>query len=232
MPGSRTDGDPLRAQLRVEPDEAAGCAVLSAGERGEDVVRTDGDCGTDGNCSCRAAVTVEDGEDRDRAYVEGEVSEHCICPAFGEVDCAAEIEGFRDGALQVSVTVPRREALRDLVAALRARDAAVHLERILPIAAEADDRRLTLDPQGITDKQREALATAVELGYYRRPRGADLATVAERLGISRSAASQRLNAAESTLVNALVETTELDVDRTALREGTDHPRSVEEPVAD
>lgn len=226
MPGTHSDAEPLRAQLRVEPHEAAGCAVLGAGERGEDVVRTDGACDAGGECSCRAAVTVEDGADRDRSFVESDVDEYCICPAFGEVDCAAEIDGFRDGALHVSVTVPRREALRELVAALRAREATVHLERILPLAAEDDDRRLTIDPAGITDKQREAIATAVELGYYERPRRADLATVSDRLGVSRSAASQRLNAAESTLVNALVETTELTIGSSAGGEGSDGARLV------
>lgn len=217
MTGNQAQGEaPLRARLRVEPHDAAGCGVLEAGERGDDVVQTGGRPGAHGECSCRAAVTVDDGEDRTRAFVESEVEEYCICPVFADVECAAEIEGFRDGALLVSVTLPRRETLRELVTALRDRQATVHLEQVLPLAADGDDdRRLTLDPAGITEKQRSALATAVELGYYERPRGADLATVAEELGISRSAASQRLNAAEATLVGALVEATDLEPAETA-----------------
>jgi|GEM_PF-631443 len=213
--------EPLSARLRVEPHESAGCAVLSAGERGDDVVRTGGTSASD-DCDCRAAVTVEVDGGESREFVQGTVDEHCVCPAFQEVECAAEIAGFASGALVVEVTVPDREALRDLVAALRNRAATVHLERVLPpnVGEESDDLRI--DAATITAKQREAIAVAVDRGYYERPRGADLDAVADALGISRSAASQRLNAAETTLIQALVASTDIeqaDVPRNDERDG-------------
>lgn len=45
---------------------------------------------------------------------------------------------------------------------------------------------------GMTDTQREAVETALEAGYFDVPRGITLVELAERLGVSDSAASERL----------------------------------------
>ncbi|GAB3684989.1 hypothetical protein GCM10028857_14730 [Salinarchaeum chitinilyticum] len=202
--------EPLRARLRVEPHESASCAVLSAGERGEEIVQTSCGEADDGDCACRAAVTVDVGGEQSREFVSGAVGEYCVCPAFREVNCAAEIEGFSAGALIVDVTVPDRAALRDLVDAVREREATVHLEQVLPLEASDGRRELRVDAGAITAKQREAIAVAVDRGYYERPRATDLDAIADALGISRSAASERLNAAETTLIRALVDATDLE----------------------
>lgn len=203
-------GEPLRARLRVEPHESVSCAVLAAGDRGEEIVQTSCGAADHGACSCRAAVTVEVDGEQSREYVQGAVGERCICPALREVECAAEIEGFSGGSLIVDVTTPDRVVLRDLVAALRDRDATVHLERVLPLDVGDDRRDLQLDAGAITEKQREAIAVAVSRGYYERPRETDLDAIADALGVSPSAASQRLNGAETTLIQALVESTDLE----------------------
>lgn len=61
-----------------------------------------------------------------------------------------------------------------------------------------------VDQITLTEKQREAVQTAVEMGYYETPRSASPADLAETLGVTRSALSQRLNAVETKLVTALV----------------------------
>jgi hypothetical protein len=53
---------------------------------------------------------------------------------------------------------------------------------------------------GLTDKQRRALTTAFELGYYSVPRDVDLESVGDRLGVSRQAVSERLRRAHQLLV--------------------------------
>jgi len=63
----------------------------------------------------------------------------------------------------------------------------------------------TVDDSAVTDKQREAIRTAYALGYYETPRSADLGDVADELGVSKSAASQRLNAVASKLVVGLLQ---------------------------
>ena len=113
------------------------------------------------------------------------------------------LESVVDGALVFSVVVREREAVGELVSALRETGAEVCLEELCARDAGYADR-LGVEGCSITDKQREALELAVELGYYDDPRRADLQDLADRLGISRSAVSQRLNAAESKVVRSLV----------------------------
>lgn len=77
---------------------------------------------------------------------------------------------------------------------------AVDVERV----GEFDSR--PTEPGGdLTDRQREAVEAAVEVGYYRVPRRATAADVAERLGCTPSTASEHLRKAETRLVRAVVE---------------------------
>lgn len=65
------------------------------------------------------------------------------------------------------------------------------------------DRRYNRALGGVTDRQREALAKAAELGYYGSPRAASLAEVATALGIARGTASELLREAEGNLMGRL-----------------------------
>jgi predicted DNA binding protein len=57
---------------------------------------------------------------------------------------------------------------------------------------------------GLSAKQREALETAVDAGYFGVPRQSSLAAIADELGVSRQAVSERLRRGVTTLVqNAL-----------------------------
>lgn len=204
-PVAETD-DYLHVELRVEPHPAVDCPIRDADDRGTDVAqdvvrggdRGDGD-GAD--CDCR----VELGLDGDRRFVSTPVQERCVCAVFRRHDCIASIDAFDGGTLVVSAAVPDRKALSALVADLRAADAAVRLERLTRPNGD-DGRRLELRTDRVTDSQFEAAVAAIELGYYDRPRRADLGDVADRLGVSRSAASQRLTAVESELVGELCRT--------------------------
>ena len=55
----------------------------------------------------------------------------------------------------------------------------------------------------LTERQREAVETAVELGYYEVPREAGHADVAEALGCAPSTAAEHLRKAESRLVSSM-----------------------------
>ncbi|MEF8814090.1 MAG: helix-turn-helix domain-containing protein [Halovenus sp.] len=54
----------------------------------------------------------------------------------------------------------------------------------------------------LSDRQREAVLAALELGYYDQPRGATHKDVAERLGCAPSTASEHLRKAEAKLVRS------------------------------
>ncbi|QZY00384.1 helix-turn-helix domain-containing protein [Halobaculum rubrum] len=58
---------------------------------------------------------------------------------------------------------------------------------------------------GLTDRQREVVAAAVDAGYYEEPRGATVADVAERLDCAPSTAAEHIRRAEATLVRGAVD---------------------------
>lgn len=61
-----------------------------------------------------------------------------------------------------------------------------------------------MDHQKLTDPQRETLIQAVGDGYFDIPRGCSLAELGERLGISESAASERLRRGVKNLVEQTI----------------------------
>lgn len=192
----------LRAVLRVEPHPEAGCFVAQIGEEGDevthDLVCWDADCA---NCECRAEIEISSGSTRQ--FVAGEVNDHCVCPVFRQYDCLPSIESFDGMELIISLILPDRGELTEIVSDLREIGAAVQLDRLTRSTSDGDENVLELEANGITDKQREAVRTAIECGYYETPRRASLSDLAEELGVSRSAVSQRLGAVESKLVTEL-----------------------------
>ena len=192
----------LRAVLRVEPHPEAGCFVAQIGEEGDDVTHDlvcwDADCV---NCECRAEIQVSSGSTRQ--FVAGDVNDRCICPVFRRYDCLPSIDSFDGAELIVSLILPAREELTEIVSELREAGAAVQLDRLTKSSSEGEESVLELEVNGITEKQREAVRTAIECGYYETPRRADLGDLAEELDVSRSAVSQRLGAVESKLVTEL-----------------------------
>lgn len=69
-----------------------------------------------------------------------------------------------------------------------------HLDRLY------DSTSTDMDLIGVTEKQREALLTAYEMGYFAVPRKASMAAVAAAIDISLPALAERLHRAESHLI--------------------------------
>lgn len=84
------------------------------------------------------------------------------------------------------------------------RDISVTLERV---HNPADPEDLGLD-FSLTDVQRETLLAAKETGYFEVPRESSLVDLAEQLGVSDTAASQRLRRGIATLVTATLASSE------------------------
>lgn len=101
--------------------------------------------------------------------------------------------------LRVILTVGDRETLLKMMTALDEEGIAVRTEDIARSTFDESDTT-TLDLRSLTEKQRDTLRIALETGYYEQPRKADLSDLAERLGVSKSAVSQRLRTAEAKLV--------------------------------
>ncbi|MBX0287507.1 helix-turn-helix domain-containing protein [Halomicroarcula sp. F28] len=56
----------------------------------------------------------------------------------------------------------------------------------------------------LSDRQQEAIQTALELGYYEIPRAVSHEDVADHIGCAPSTAAEHLRKAESTLLGSLL----------------------------
>ena len=199
---------PLRATLEITLPGDAGCSLteIDSPVMG---VRRETKAGNSrgfspGDSHCHKAISVSNGKGGTvQRYEKSRIEPQCICHIFDNYDCVATIDGVRNGALVIEVTVPDRTILRDLVTKLQQQVESVSMQRIVREGSDATGN-IEISTCGITDKQREALRVATRLGYYDTPRRTDLGSLAEELEISKSAVSQRLNAVESKLVKALV----------------------------
>jgi predicted DNA binding protein len=126
---------------------------------------------------------------------------------FAEYDCVPEIVDVDENRLHIEACLPDRDRLTDLVEALKEVGESVRLRKLTRIDGETgglESDTVTLDLFDVTEKQREAVTTAVAAGYYSRPRETSFDRLADELDISKSALSQRLNAVESKLATAAV----------------------------
>ncbi|MFB6073050.1 MAG: helix-turn-helix domain-containing protein [Halobacterium sp.] len=83
---------------------------------------------------------------------------------------------------------PDRESLAEYQPRVERKGVDVTLQRVYG----ESDSEFPGGEYGLSEKQREALRTAVDAGYYQVPRAATLEDVADELGVSTQAASERL----------------------------------------
>ncbi|MDF9744622.1 helix-turn-helix domain-containing protein [Natrinema salsiterrestre] len=101
-----------------------------------------------------------------------------------------------DGWWQVTVRYRDRDALCDAYDRLVDRGINADLRRVTDVT-DVDDHETRLTPE-----QQEALEAALEYGYFEIPRGVSMEELAEELGISHQALSERFRRAYETLVDA------------------------------
>lgn len=100
-----------------------------------------------------------------------------------------------DGWWQVRVRFRNRDALVDAYDRLEENGLTVDLRRI----TDVDDATTT--ETRLTPEQEEALQAALEHGYFEIPRGISMEELADELGISHQALSERFRRAYETLVD-------------------------------
>ena len=104
-----------------------------------------------------------------------------------------------DGTWRFMLRFPDHSRLTEFNEFLTDHDIDIRVERI----STRDDRRREY-AFGLTDEQRETLTSAVRRGYFEVPRGVTLTDLAEDLGITRQAASERVRRGANTVLRAVL----------------------------
>ena len=100
-----------------------------------------------------------------------------------------------DGWWQVRVRFRDRDALVDAYDRLEETGISADLRRVSDVSGVTDDETQ------LTPEQQEALEAALEHGYFEIPRGISMEELADELGISHQALSERFRRAYETLVD-------------------------------
>lgn len=107
------------------------------------------------------------------------------------------VEFTSEGALGVTL-VGTEDGIRRVLDRIP-EPVAVEIERLGPY-----EEPVTFGSASLTTRQREAVAVAVEQGYYAVPREGSVADVADELGCAPSTASNHLRKAEATIMSQVV----------------------------
>ncbi len=135
---------------------------------------------------------------------ERDPADPCVCE-FIEQTVGPVTETFAvDGDLHVTIHASDMTDLRENLREFRSRFGDVRIEYLVSGRADADDSEIIpVDVRRLTDRQREVLRTAYEMGYFDYPRTANASEVAEELGIRPSTFTEHLNAAQSKILDEL-----------------------------
>jgi predicted DNA binding protein len=136
---------------------------------------------------------------------EREAGKSCICEVI-ERSLGPVTETYaRNGNLHVTLHANDMKRLRDMLRSLNEQYGEVRIEYLVQGREGAEESELVpVDMRRLTDRQREVLHTAHEMGYFEYPRDANASEVATALDIEPSTFTEHLNAAQSKLLDELL----------------------------
>ncbi|WP_251343476.1 helix-turn-helix domain-containing protein [Haloplanus halophilus] len=130
----------------------------------------------------------------------------CPCECVEAFDCPVVDVHTRDGMLYLVFHAADMDELQGVITTLREEFPTVDIRRLLRSRGDPSDHDLVFVDRGrLTARQREVLERAHEMGYFDHPKGANAGEVADALDISRSTFSEHLGAAQTKLLDAVLE---------------------------
>ncbi|WP_135534629.1 helix-turn-helix domain-containing protein [Halostella pelagica] len=130
----------------------------------------------------------------------------CVCELVESHDIPIQTIRVEKGSLIIGFFLTDLDELRAVVSDLRADFDGVNLRRLTRSEGpDSDESLVFVDRNNLTDRQREVLSTAHDLGYFDHPKGANATEVSEELGINRSTFAEHLAAAQTTLLDTVFE---------------------------
>ena len=213
-------GSGIRAEIRVDPDGT--CPVVegavSTGSPSYSIARgtTASEPGrvveefmveSDGTPTASVDLTeVFDYGSKTMYRFERERGRGCPCESAEELDSPIVDLHTRDGSLYLVFHAADMESLQRVIMTLRDRYSEVDVRRLLRSEHDPqEDNLVFLDRSRLTDRQREVLETAHGMGYFEHPKGANAGEVAEALDITAATFSEHLAAAQSKLLDAILD---------------------------
>ena len=129
----------------------------------------------------------------------------CPCEVVERHGCPVVDVHTREGTLYLVFHAPDMDRLQAVVGDVRDAFDDVEVRRLLRSSEDRSEQELVFVDSGeLTERQREVLETAHEMGYFEHPKGANAGEVAEALGITTSTFTEHLSAAQSKLFSAIL----------------------------
>ena len=140
-------------------------------------------------------------------YHTDEVCDHCPSSVFAAYGCIPHFVRAEGQSFFIKAFLPNSAKVSNLVADLNEIGSTVRLVSMTHTGSgeELSDEIYEVDVSALTPKQRAALELAIEEGYYESGEKPSMASLADQLGISTSAFSQRLARAEGNVMGQFTE---------------------------
>lgn len=130
----------------------------------------------------------------------------CACEVVESHGCPVRHLHADEGSVTFTFVATDLASLREVVLDLREQFGGVSLRRLTRSEQPDGSGDLVfVDRTVLTDRQREVLETAHEMGYFDHPKRANATDVAEALDVNRSTFAEHLSAAQSKLLDAILE---------------------------
>ena len=205
----------LEAAIRVSDPGA--CPVAEAAERTgsriDSVTRTSGpdspieEFELEGQTATPEGTEEVFGDDRYSVYrfSRERDGEPCFCERIEAFGCPVVDIRSERGELRVVFRPRDVETLREIVGALREEFGELRLEHLVHSGDPNGADTVVVDRGRLTDRQREVLETAYDMGYFEHPKGANAQEVAAELDINSATLRGHLSAAQSKLLESIME---------------------------
>jgi len=156
---------------------------------------------------CRSDIDIReqtpDGTREHTKQFTSTICAHCPRDIFSRYGCIPRYLEVGSGWFVVETYLPNTETVSSLVSEIRECCERVRLRSLNSTDRERYAENCSVDVSLLTPKQREAVHTAKQLGYYDADSAVDLEQIAQRLDISTSALSQRLSRAEANVLRQI-----------------------------
>ncbi|EMA45969.1 helix-turn-helix domain-containing protein [Halobiforma nitratireducens] len=213
----------VRIELRIDSPEACSVAAVSAatgatarsiswsvGPDADHVVEefaleADGDSDADPHDHVQSLERVLADGSQEIYRFDRSRDDECPCGSIERLGHPVSTVEAQDGALFVTFYVSEIEQVRSVLRELRARYSGLSVERIIWSETEHDDTSLVhVDRDVLTERQKEVLEQAIEMGYFEHPKQANAGEVAEALDVNRATFAEHLAAAQRKVLPTIV----------------------------